>query len=66
MIVALGVLGAICLVQQFHIHKLINKLMSTSFYDYQISKKAVKSNVVSTEKQNDFTLPQDESGYLGM
>lgn len=58
----IGVLIILLALQQYHIHVLINKLSSRSFYEYQQAQQLGKPEPVSVKQDTD--IPED-LGYLG-
>ena len=49
----------------FQFHKVVNKLMSRSFYDYKISQTVSKIETGQPQKQGSMSLPPDEQSELG-
>lgn len=69
-----GILTLLLIVQQFHIHMLLNKLMSRNYYDYEITKKSLQSmdegqgikTEAQTTQQNFNEGLERDLNYLGM
>jgi len=66
-LICIGALLTLCLIQQFHIHTLINKIMSRNFYDYEMTKNMRESKKQSPQvhRSEDDDYLDEASGVLG-
>ena len=68
MIYALIVLCVVVLAQSFFLNKLINKLMSRNFYDYEITKQVTAKKAKNSDTIKEVSVDesyQSNADYLG-